>query len=185
MFTSDNQPANRGRKPGSQTIKQLQKAAVQDELRQRVMKNADKLFNAQFAQAVGSIQIFEVIEHKNSKGNVIRIEHKLVTDAETIKQVLDTGEGVNCSVDGGFYLVTHIMPENRAIDSMLDRTFGKAQQSIEVKNEGLTRTLELLETLIQSKLAADKREAIQVCRELEYAIPEDVERQILASDMEM
>lgn len=116
-----------GLKMGQILPKTLEKRRVQAAIAQRVMQNADKLFNAQLSNAVGSVQIFKVVEVSENKR-----EHILVTDPDEIKKVLDEGEGSNCSVDGGFYLVTTIKPETKAIDSMLDRTFGKAPQSIEL-----------------------------------------------------
>lgn len=119
-----------GRAKGGKNPDTLHKEKVYAEVRQRIMRNANKLINAQMAKAVGSIQIFEVVETETN-GKTLT-EHILVTSPDVIKQVLDEGQGVNCSVNGAFYIVTEIAPENRAIDSMLDRTFGKATQTVEI-----------------------------------------------------
>lgn len=120
-----------GIRKGAKQIRTLRRDAVFQEVRERVMKNADKIVNAQLTRALGSVMVFEVVEVKGKDGKP-RTEHVLVENDETIKAVLDTGEGANCSVEGSFYLVTRIPPETRAGDSLLDRTFGKAQQTVEV-----------------------------------------------------
>jgi hypothetical protein len=122
--------AGAGKPKGTKHAATITKEAVLLAVKQRVMQNADKIVNAQLIRAIGSVMVFKVEEKAKGKP-----EHILVTDPETIKQVLDTGEGTNCSVDGAFYLVTEVPPETKAGDSLLDRTFGKAQQNIEVRSE--------------------------------------------------
>ena len=58
--------------------------------------------------------------------------HTLVTDPVEIKEVLDSTDSTGGNVGEDFYFVTDIPPDNRAIDSMYDRTFGKANQSLEI-----------------------------------------------------
>ena len=77
-----------GRKPGRLSIKTLQKMAVKRELDQRVMNKADQLFNAQYAKAVGSIQVFRIDETEAGK----KI-HVLITNSDEIKKVLDATSG--------------------------------------------------------------------------------------------
>lgn len=165
--------AGAGKPVGTKNQETITKEAVFSEVRQRIMKNADKLLNAQMANALGSVQIFEVIEHKNSKGNVIRIEHRLVEDASTIKEVLDAGEGVNCSVDGGFYIVARVLPETKAVDSMFDRAFGKAAQSIEVKTDNDLQSLaNRLARILVTKHGFTPEKAAQTVA-TEYNLPTD------------
>jgi hypothetical protein len=122
-----------GPKPGSKRLTTIRKEAVAQEIRERVMKNADALFNAQLSKAVGSVRIFRVDEVEE-KGKISR-EHVLVTDPDEMKMVLDGNEGMSGTVGESYYFVTEVPPDNKAIDSMLDRTFGKAAQSINVTNE--------------------------------------------------
>ncbi len=123
-----------GKPKGTKHAATITKEAVLLAVKQRIMQNADKIVNAQLTKALGSVMVFEVVEVKGKDGKP-RNEHVLVRDPERIKEVLDAGEGVNCSVEGSFYLVTEVPPETKAADSLLDRTFGKASQSIEVKSE--------------------------------------------------
>ncbi len=118
-----------GKPVGTKNRETLTKEAIAAGVRQRIMQNADKLLTAQFTKAFGSVQIFQVIK----KGE--KYEHEIVTDATVIKEVLDEGQGMNCTTDRGFFIVTEIPPETKAIDSMLDRALGKAAQSIEITTD--------------------------------------------------
>jgi len=128
-----------GRKQGRLAIKTLQKMAVKRELDQRVMSKATQLFNAQYAKAVGSIQVFRIDEEGTGKNK--KKVHTLVTDPNEIGEVLDATEGNGGGVVGeDFYFVSNVHPDNRAIDSMFDRTFGKANQSLEITETQKTYT---------------------------------------------
>lgn len=119
-----------GRRVGSKNKATLEKAAIQEAFNQRVMVQADSLFNAQLSLAVGSVKVFEVVETKD--GNRTKREHFLVTNTERIKEVLDGFDGVGSGViDDTYYLVSNVLPDNRAIDSMLNRALGKPKDTME------------------------------------------------------
>ena len=121
-----------GRKRGSKNKKTLEKAAIVEAFNQRVMTHADALFNAQLALSIGSIRVFRIDETEDDKGKTKR-EHILVTDAEEIKSVLDEFDGVGSGiVEDNFYFVTNVPPDNRAIDSMLNRALGKPKETREI-----------------------------------------------------
>jgi hypothetical protein len=119
-----------GRKPGGKNQATLEKEAVQAAFNQRVMQHADNLFNAQLKLAVGSQRVFRI--DVNKKGEV---KHTLVTDSEEIKSLLDEYEGSDGEVDGSYYYFQTIIPDNRALDSLLNRTLGRAKESVEHSGE--------------------------------------------------
>lgn len=120
-----------GRKRGSKNKKTLEKAAIAEAFNQRVMTQADALFNAQLALSVGSIKVFRIDEEEDANGKVKRI-HTLVTDPEEIKQVLDEHDGGAGIVGENYYFVSNVSPDNRAIDSLLNRSLGKPKETHEV-----------------------------------------------------
>ncbi len=124
---------NAGAPKGTIQRRTLEKSAVARELRERTMAHADNLFNAQLAKAVGSVMVFRVDEEEIGGGKTKRV-HTHLTDPDEIKRVLDKNEGGAGIVGADYYFVTNIAPDNRAIDSMLDRTFGKAMQPVEVND---------------------------------------------------
>lgn len=143
--------AGAGKPRGKLSPKTLEKNAVQEAIRQRILKQADALFHAQLANAVGSIQVFRVDEEER-EGKVRRI-HTLVTDPAEIKAVLDEHDGGAGLVNESYYFVNQIAPDNRAIDSLLDRTFGKATQSIDLNGE-MKLITKKAEDLTDDELAA-------------------------------
>lgn len=120
-----------GRPKGKMESQTLEKLRVAETLKQRVLRNTDKLFVAQAQLAFGSMKVIRVDETEDKKGNVKR-EHVHVTDVNEIIALLNEHEGLPGQVDGTYYYFVDVLPDSRAIDSMLDRTFGKASQSIEL-----------------------------------------------------
>jgi hypothetical protein len=109
--------------------------AVQEAFNQRVLTQADALFNAQLALAVGSIKVFRIDEEEDANGKIKKV-HTLVTDADEIKAVLDTNEGGAGMVGESYYFVSDVMPQNIAVESMLNRTLGKPKESVDVTSNG-------------------------------------------------
>jgi hypothetical protein len=134
-----------GRKKGSKNKATLEKQAVLAEFNQRVLAKADDLFNAQFKLATGSQRVFRIDETRDGKGKVLKREHVWVTDPAEIKRLLDDHDGESGDVDGTFYYFQAVVPDNKAIDSLMNRTFGRAKESMELSGpEGApieTRTI--------------------------------------------
>lgn len=134
-----------GAPKGTVQRRTLEKSAVARALRERTMAQADNLFNAQLAKAVGSVMVFRVDEEV-SGGKTKRV-HTQITDSNEIKRVLDENESGAGTVGENYYFVTNIPPDNKAIDSMLDRTFGRAVQSIEVSDGAENKAIQIARDL--------------------------------------
>lgn len=117
-----------GRKPGSLNKKTLEEKLIKEEMRQRILRSVQPLLDAQFSLAKGVNLLYYV--GKDSKGKNLKPE--LVTDRYTIEEYLI---GALDDSDGYYYITTE-RPDNKAIDSLLDRTFGKAMQSIDHTSDG-------------------------------------------------
>jgi hypothetical protein len=122
----------RGRPPGAKNKATLEKAAVIEAFNQRVLNQADALFNAQFKLATGSQIVFRIDVEKGKQGG-IKETHVQVTNPQEIKELLDAHGGDDGSVDGNYYYFQTIPPDNKAIDSLLNRTFGKAKETMEIE----------------------------------------------------
>jgi hypothetical protein len=133
---------NSGNKKGKKMPRTIEKIATLKEYQARILKNADKLFNSQFANAVGNVLIYRIDEKEDKKGKIKRI-HTLVTNQEEIKNILDDTNGNGGEVNDNFYIITTQKPDNIAISDMLDRAFGKpTQTNINENNDTITFSME-------------------------------------------
>jgi hypothetical protein len=107
-----------GRPRGSRN--KLTKEAKKKErtIKERVIKNLDALINSQLSIAKGQNFLFE-IQMKNVGGRRKPL-HIQVTDPKRIKAFLDG------DLEGEYFYVTAKEPDNKAIESLLDRAFGKS-----------------------------------------------------------
>lgn len=132
---------NSGRAKGSMNKSTLEKIAVETEFKQRVLKQAEGLFNAQSLIAQGQQFLYKIEKYKEKgvKGGVkwIAKKPKLVTSEWEIRSYLDDlVDKANGDLEDDtnpaatYYFITTKEPNNQAIDSMLDRVFGKARQTI-------------------------------------------------------
>lgn len=124
--------AGAGKKLGSKTKATLEKQKVAEAFNQRVMNKADALFNAQLTLAVGSMKVFRIDEE--GEGSKKKRVHAHVTDVDEIKALLDEHDGSAGVVDGVFYYFSDVLPDNKAIDSLLNRALGKPKETVEHSN---------------------------------------------------
>jgi hypothetical protein len=118
---------NSGRPKGSKDRATLDREIVAEEIRQRVLNHSQELINAQLSLARGETRLIKVITEGDGKS--AKRKHVMVTDPNEIIQFLDG------DFEGGedYYYIATDKPDTRAIDSLLDRIFGRANQSIELK----------------------------------------------------
>lgn len=118
-----------GRKKGKKTQAVLDREATLTAYKNRIAKNATILFDAQISLAKGQQFLFKV-------GHISK-KPILVEDPQEISAYLDrmTHDDLGAK-DGYYYFITTKVPDKDAIDSMLDRAFGKATQPVEGKLNG-------------------------------------------------
>lgn len=131
-----------GRPKGSKDPHTLEKERVLAAMRQRIMQKADLLLNAQSSIAQGQQFLYKIEKTKviGPKGGVSYKSEKpkLVTAKWEIRDFLDNlaeNNGVfvpDNEPDATYYFITTKEPNNMAIDSMLDRTFGSPTKITEI-----------------------------------------------------
>jgi hypothetical protein len=130
-----------GRPKGKKSPATLTREEALRQFRERVAKNTSKLLNAQMTLAMGTQMLFVI--HTDSKGT--RRKPEMITDTETISRFLDENEGVdgvmsNKHAEGSkaedYYFMTTALPNNQALESLLNRTYGKAQENIDLTSQG-------------------------------------------------
>lgn len=99
----------------------------------RAAAAADKLFNAQLSKAMGEAHLYRKVRERNDDGKILRTYFEEVTSAATIREYLDGefGDGEPIHDDNNYYYITTKSPDNQAIVSLLDRTFGKPTETLE------------------------------------------------------
>ncbi len=128
-----------GRKKGTKDPKTLEKERVFEAFRQRAMGVADLLLDSQLTLARGQTFLYkiekeEIIGPKGGKTYRAK-KPELVTSQTEIEMYLEglVEEGDKDDENdrrATYYFLTTKEPNNNAIDSILDRTFGKAAQSV-------------------------------------------------------
>lgn len=123
-----------GRPKGSKDPQTIEKETARRLFENRILQNIQELLSAQFNIAKGASYVYRIEQNPKTGSK----EHVLVTDPYEIKKFLDELQGDNGPLeeDGDFYYITTKNPENRALDSLIDRVFGKAPQTINNKISG-------------------------------------------------
>lgn len=118
-----------GRKPGGMNRKTLEEKIVMEEIRQRVLHAKDSLINSQMNLAHGVSFLYRIDKETDKKGNTRNSKPILVTSQAEIEAYL---AGEYEDAEETYYYITTEKPDNKALDSLLDRTFGKAIQRTEM-----------------------------------------------------
>jgi hypothetical protein len=109
----------------------IERREVKKAFEDRVARNADKLFNVQFNLARG--EQYLMCKSTTGHGKNRRTEVDIITDPELIKAYIN-GDIENDEDE--FYFISTKPANGQAIDSMLDRAFGKAPQKLEMEHSG-------------------------------------------------
>lgn len=134
-----------GRPKGAKSASTLEKERVLAEVRERIMRKADILLNAQSSIAQGQQFLYKIEKTKivGPKGGIsYRPERpKLVTSEVEIQAYLDglvdEGELENENDPSAtYYFITTKEPNNMALDSMFNRAFGKPTDYIDLTSKG-------------------------------------------------
>jgi hypothetical protein len=110
-------------------------------LQEKIIARTSKLANAQSMLGLGTIRVYRIDSHYEQFGKTKKlVKHKpvIVDNDDEITAILDheyNGAG-SPDTETQFYFVEVQEPNNTAIDSQLNRVFGKARESIDVTSNG-------------------------------------------------
>lgn len=128
-----------GRRKGKLLPKTLEKMAVINAFKDKVMQSADVLFRSQLHLAVGLSYLYkiekDVVTGPKGGKTYVKRRPELVTSQMEIENYLmglcEEGDPDDENDPAAtYYFITTRPPDNKAIDSMLDRTFDKASQPL-------------------------------------------------------
>lgn len=120
-----------GRPKGKMEPRTLEKMAVKKKVEERIAARAEDLLNAHLTVALGVQYVFTRRLVKTKKGPRWS-KFERVLDPDEIRKFLD-GEFDKAKTQ--FYMITAEKPDVHAIDSLLDRSFGKAPQNLNIKDD--------------------------------------------------
>ncbi len=116
-----------GRKKGGMNKETAERKKVEKAMEARIMQQIDILLSSQFTLARGCSYLFRIETRRDKKGNSYKSKPEMVTSPEMIEQYL-AGE-LEDSEDEYYYITTE-KPDNLAINSLVDRVFGKPKQKV-------------------------------------------------------
>lgn len=135
-----------GRPKGSKSENTLMKEAVLAEFRKKAMESADVLFTSQLHLAKGQTYLYKIEKEfvatsNDGKRGYWRKKKPRIVEAQweiesyLMGKVEEGDEDDDQDPKATYYFLTVKDPDNKAIDSILDRTFGKSVQSVVTQDE--------------------------------------------------
>ena len=118
-----------GRPKGAVSKTTKEELVVKEEFRQRVLKSMQHLINSQMNLAKGCEYLFCIHTDTDSKGKRTKQRPSIITNQKIIENYL---AGELKDDDNDYYFITTEKPDNKALDSLIDRVFGKATQRTEI-----------------------------------------------------
>lgn len=122
---------NSGRKKGSKDRATLERLEAEKIFKDRVLKAIHPLINSQLTLARGVNYLYKIEKTTHPKGGTTKSKPILVTNQAEIEAYL---AGDYDDEEDVYYYITTDKPENKALDSLLDRVFGKAVESVKLSN---------------------------------------------------
>lgn len=120
-----------GRPKGSMNQSSKDRKAAKLAYQERIANVADTLFNSQYSLAKGEQYLFR--KYTVGSGTKAKQVTELVTDKTTIIEYLNDDLDVG---DDEYYYISTKPANGMAIDSMLDRAFGKAEAKLDLTTDG-------------------------------------------------
>lgn len=131
-----------GRPKGSKSPETLEKERVLAEMRQRIMRSVDPLFNAAKSSAIGNQFLFKIVTETVGK-RTVKSKPILVEDREEIRNYIDqldssinSGEPFDEENSDVYYFISAKEPNVQAFKELMDRAFGKADAKIDFTSGG-------------------------------------------------
>lgn len=121
-----------GRPKGSMSEAKRTTLEAKNHFIEMVKKNVNTLFNAQIDLAKGEKCLY--VKYHTGEGKDKKVHIDVVEDSQTISKYLqDEGYTLNKGDGDEYYFISTKPANNQAIDSLLNRAFGKAPEKIEIE----------------------------------------------------
>ena len=131
-----------GRKRGSKNLATIDREKVLEEAKNIIAGRTRKLIDTQTILAMGAIKIYKIHYHwegSSKKRTLIKDKPEIVENDKEIIQVIDWEFGSGAmgnpsdhdseASEYDYYFVMTKEPDNQALNSLMDRTFGRATEN--------------------------------------------------------
>lgn len=140
-----------GRPRGTENKDTKARRIAEQHMKARIVGATDALLNAQMSLAQGETSLYRV--YYTGQGSKRQKHVEIVTDQETISEYL--ADNLQDSEDDYYYIATK-SPDTRSIDSLFDRAYGRATQSVDLTSDG--EKIQPVQVVDLGALHADKSE---------------------------
>lgn len=140
-----------GRKKGGKNASTIEREKVLELAKDIIAGRTKRLIDTQSILAMGAIKVFVIRSHWEGTGKnkkLIKSKPEIVVDDEEIANALDAefGDGESPNDENSYYFVVTKDPDNQAIESLLNRTFGRATENKNIAvSKGMGEILDELE----------------------------------------
>lgn len=121
--------AGAGRKKGGKNKSTLVREEAERIFKDKVLDSMEALLRSQMALAKGVSFLYKVKIEMGSKGAKHRSAPQRITDPTVIDEFL---AGKYDESEDEYYFITTEKPDNKALDSLIDRVFGKSVSKLEL-----------------------------------------------------
>lgn len=137
-----------GRPKGKKNSATIDREKVLELAKDIIAGRTRKLIDTQTILAIGAIKVFVIKSHWEGAGKnkrKVKSKPEIVSNDEDIIKVIDYeyGEGEDPNTDDEYFFVMTKDPDNQAINSLMDRTYGKATE-----NKNVTAVIRTMDDLI-------------------------------------
>lgn len=122
-----------GKPKGHKSAKTLEKEESRKFMQNYILGILEPILRAQASVARGVQYVYAITTTVDGKGNSHR-ESTQLTSPGDIQHALNVLNDIEDPDENEYYYITSEKPDLRAIDSMIDRVFGKASQHVELDN---------------------------------------------------
>lgn len=125
---------NAGRPAGLLNKETIAREIAKKDFNNRVYRATEQLYNAQFSIATGVQILFRIDKIYDVKTKRYQKQKPvIVDDLDEIADYLDGAyDNMTDESDPSYYYITAHKPDNKAIDSLMDRAYGKPKQDMNI-----------------------------------------------------
>jgi hypothetical protein len=114
-------------------IKSYTEDKTKKDINNLIMSKSYSLVRSGISLALGQQFVYRIDEETDDKGKVVSRKKVLVENPDEIEDALNAIDVGGTDPDGKYYFITTKEPDIKAIDTLLNRAYGKPTESVKVE----------------------------------------------------